>query len=115
MVIGAESILNTVIELTPLAAEKLSGLLAVNPDQRVLRVYVSGKSCCGTQYALALDEAAAADDAVVQRSGIDVVVDPESLPYVQGATVDFVDALMGGGFTVRNPSQDGGGCACGKR
>lgn len=103
------------IELTPLAAEKLSGLMATNPDQRVLRVYVAGKSCCGTQYALALDVAAADDDAVVQRSGIDVVVDPRSLPYVQGATVDFVDALMGGGFTVRNPSQDGGGCACGKR
>ena len=103
------------IELTPLAAEKLSGLFATNPDQRVLRVYVSGKSCCGTQYALALDEAAADEDAVVQRLGIDVVVDPRSLPYVQGATVDFVDALIGGGFTVRNPSQDGGGCACGKR
>ena len=103
------------IELTRLAAEKLSGLLAANPDQRVLRVFVAGKSCCGTQYALALDTVAAADDAVVQQSGIDVVVDPRSLPFVQGATVDFVDALMGGGFTVRNPSQDGGGCACGKR
>lgn len=103
------------IELTPIAAEKLSGLMAQNPAQRVLRVYVAGKSCCSYQYGLALDEASLPDDAVVQRAGIDVAIDPDSLPLLQGATVDFVDALMGGGFTVRNPSLDGGGCACGKR
>ena len=103
------------IDLTPVAAEKLSGLMAQNPAQRVLRVYVAGKSCCSYQYGLALDEASLPDDAVVQRAGIDVAIDPESLPFLQGATIDFVDALMGGGFTVRNPSLDGGGCACGKR
>jgi iron-sulfur cluster assembly accessory protein len=105
-----------VIELTPLAAEKLSGLMSANPAQRVLRVYVAGQSCCGFQYGLALDEARLPDDAVVERAGIEVAVDPDSLPYVDGATIDFVDALMGGGFTVRNPKIDaGGGCACGRR
>ena len=104
------------IDVTPLAAEKLSGLMAQNPAQRVLRVYVAGKSCCGVSYGLAFDETQLPDDAVVQRAGIDVAVDPDSLPFVQGATIDFVDALMGGGFTVRNPSIDsGGGCACGRR
>jgi iron-sulfur cluster assembly accessory protein len=105
-----------VIELTPLAAEKLSGLMSQNPAQRVLRVYVAGKSCCGYQYGLALDETRLPDDAVVQRDGIEVAVDPDSLPFVEGATIDFVDALMGGGFTVRNPKVDSaGGCACGRR
>jgi iron-sulfur cluster assembly protein len=105
-----------VIELTPLAAEKLSGLMSQNPAQRVLRVYVAGQSCCGYQYGLALDEARLPDDAVVERGGIEVAVDPDSLPYVEGSTIDFVDALMGGGFTVRNPKLDsGGGCACGRR
>jgi iron-sulfur cluster assembly accessory protein len=105
-----------VIELTPLAAEKLSGLLAQSPAQRVLRVYVAGQSCCGFQFGLALDEARLPDDAVVERAGIEVAVDPDSLPYVEGATIDFVDALMGGGFTVRNAKLDsGGGCACGRR
>lgn len=104
------------IELTPLAAEKLSGLMSQNPAQRVLRVYVAGQSCCGFQYGLAFDEARLPDDAVVERSGIEVAVDPDSLPYVEGATIDFVDALMGGGFTVRNPKLDSGsGCACGRR
>jgi len=105
-----------VIELTPLAAEKLSGLMSANPAQRVLRVYVAGQSCCGYQYGLALDDARLPDDAVVERAGIEVAVDPDSLPYVEGATIDFVDALMGGGFTVRNPKIDAGsGCACGRR
>ncbi len=105
------------IEVTPLAAEKLSGLMSQNPAQRVLRVYVAGQSCCGFQYGLALDEAHLPDDAVVERAGIEVAVDPDSLPYVDGATIDFVDALMGGGFTVRNAKLDsaGGGCACGRR
>ena len=104
------------IDLTPLAAEKLSGLMAQNPAQRVLRLYVAGKSCCGYQYGLALDETQLPDDAVLQCAGIDVAVDPESLPFVQGATIDFVDALMGGGFTVRNLTVDSdGGCACGRR
>ena len=104
------------IELTPLAAEKLSGLMSQKPAQRVLRVFVAGQSCCGYQYGLALDEARLPDDAVVERAGIEVAVDPDSLPYVEGATIDFVDALMGGGFTVRNAKLDpGGGCACGRR
>jgi iron-sulfur cluster assembly accessory protein len=105
-----------VIELTPLAAEKLTGLMSQSPAPQVLRVYVAGKSCCGYQYGLALDDARLPDDAVVERAGIEVAIDPDSLPYLEGATIDFVDALMGGGFTVRNPTLDtGGGCACGKR
>ncbi|MEA2662407.1 MAG: iron-sulfur cluster assembly protein [Chloroflexota bacterium] len=104
------------IEVTPIAAEKLSGIMSQNPAQRVLRVYVAGQSCCGFQYGLALDEARLPDDAVVESAGIEVAVDPDSLPYVDGATIDFVDALAGGGFTVRNSKLDsGGGCACGRR
>lgn len=104
------------IELTPLAAEKLTGLMSGQPASQLLRVYVAGKSCCGVQYGLALDDARLPDDAVIERSGIALAIDPDSLPYLEGATIDFVDALMGGGFTVRNPRLDsGGGCACGKR
>ena len=103
------------IEITPLAAEKLAGLIAGAPTQRVLRVYVAGRGCCAVQYGLALDEAPLPGDAVVQRSGIDVAVDPESLPHVEGATIDFVDALVGGGFMVRSAKSESGGCACGRR
>lgn len=105
-----------VIDLTPLAAEKLSGLIAANPQQRYLRVFVSGRSCCAVQYGLALDEQPMPDDAVLELSGIAVTIDPDSLPHVEGATIDFVDAELGSGFTVRNPAAgSGGGCACGRR
>ena len=112
-----------VIDLTPLAAEKLTGLIAANPERRYLRVFVSGRSCSGVRYGLALDEGPLPDDAVLQRSGVAVTIDPDSLPFVEGATIDFVDAELGGGFTVRNPAAEsaetgggcGGGCACGRR
>lgn len=102
------------IELTPVAAEKLSEIRAGDAAHRILRVYVKGKSCCGYAYGLALDEKAGPDDTVVERDGITIAVDPESLPFVEGATIDHVDALMGGGFTVRNETL-GSSCACGRR
>jgi iron-sulfur cluster assembly accessory protein len=104
------------VDLTPLAAEKLTGLIAANPQQRYLRVFVAGRSCCAVQYGLALDEQPLPDDAVLERSGIEVAIDPDSLPFVTGATIDFVDAELGGGFMVRNPTaESGGGCSCGRR
>jgi iron-sulfur cluster assembly accessory protein len=102
------------IELTPVAAQKLNEIRAGDAAHAVLRVYVKGKSCCGYAYGLALDEAAAAEDTVVERDGITIAVDPQSLPFVQGATIDHIDELMGGGFTVRNDAL-GGSCACGRR
>lgn len=102
------------IELTPLAIEKLNELRGREPTSAVLRVYVRGRSCCGYAYGLAFDERASDDDAVVERDGIAVAIDPQSLPHVEGSTIDYVDALMGGGFTVRNP-RIGGSCACGRR
>ena len=112
-----------VIDLTPLAAEKLTGLIAANPERRYLRVFVSGRSCSGVQYGLALDERPMPDDAVLQRAGVEVTIDPDSLPFVEGATIDFVASELGSGFTVRNPAAEtaetggcgSGGCACGRR
>jgi iron-sulfur cluster assembly accessory protein len=103
-----------VVELTPVALEKLNEIRALEAGHGILRVFVKGKSCCGYAYGLALDESANAEDTVVERDGITIAVDPESLPYVEGATIDHVDALMGGGFTVRNETL-GTSCACGRR
>lgn len=101
------------VELTPVAAEKLNEIRTGDAAQAILRVFVKGKSCCGYAYGLALDDAPTAEDTVVEQGGITIAVDPKSLPYVQGATIDHVDALMGGGFTVRNETL-GSSCSCGR-
>ena len=101
------------IELTPIAAERLAALRADTCADGFLRVYVAGRSCCGVRYGLAFDESTEAGDTVAELAGIPVAVDPLSLPHVEGATIDFVDALVGGGFRVTNERQ-GGGCACGR-
>lgn len=103
------------IELTPLAAEKLNELRQGAAAEQVLRVFVRGKGCCGYSYGLAFDDSSGEEDAVVERAGIRVAVDAQSLPILEGSTIDYVDALMGGGFTVKNPRESGGGCACGRR
>ncbi|HEX9268863.1 MAG TPA: iron-sulfur cluster assembly accessory protein [Candidatus Limnocylindria bacterium] len=104
------------IELTPVAAEQLRTLRGADPRHQILRVYVAGQSCCGYRYGLAFDEAAQAEDTVTEEAGIPVAVDAESLPFVQGSVVDFVDSPAGRGFTVRNPEvAQGGGCTCGGR
>ncbi len=101
------------IDLPPLAAEKLQALRAADPTHQVLRLYVAGQSCCKVSYGLAFDVSADPGDTVMERAGIPVAVDPLSLPVVDGSTIDFVDAVAGGGFVVRNPNA-GGGCACGR-
>lgn len=103
----------TTIEVTPEAATKLQELRAGDPDKRAfLRLYVSGRSCCSFMYGLAFDENADETDAVTHAAGLNVAIDAQSLPYCDGAKVEWVEGTEGTGFLVRNPSL-GGGCACG--
>ena len=101
----------TTIEFTPEAATKLQELRAGDPKRAYLRLYVSGRSCCSFMYGLAFDESADETDAVTQAAGLDVAIDAESLPYCDGAKVEWVDGAEGTGFLVRNPSV-GGTCGC---
>jgi iron-sulfur cluster assembly protein len=76
-----------------------------------LRVGVRGGGCSGFQYALALDQRRA-DDHVFEAQGIRVIVDPASIRYVDGSTVDYTESLMGSGFEVQNPNVVAS-CGCG--
>jgi iron-sulfur cluster insertion protein len=102
----------TTIEVTPEAATKLHELRADDPKRAFLRLYVSGRSCCSYMYGLAFDENADETDAVTQVAGLKVAIDAQSLPYCDGAKVEWVEGPEGTGFMVRNASL-GGGCACG--
>ncbi|MGE5635771.1 MAG: HesB/IscA family protein [Nocardioidaceae bacterium] len=76
-----------------------------------LRVGVRGGGCSGFQYALALDERRD-DDQVFDNGGIRILVDPASLRYVEGSTVDYAESFMGAGFQVSNPNVVAS-CGCG--
>jgi iron-sulfur cluster insertion protein len=83
-----------------------------HPDP-VLRLRVVAGGCSGFSYRLSLGDAPAEDDHVIEAHGVRVLLDPRSVPIVDGSTLDFSDALLGGGLKVRNP-QATHECACGE-
>jgi iron-sulfur cluster assembly protein len=78
----------------------------------MLRVFVVGGGCSGFQYGMAIAEQADADDTVIEAEGARIVVDPDSVPMLSGAEIDFVEDLMKSGFTIYNPNAVSS-CACG--
>lgn len=101
------------IQLTEAAVKMVQDLLAQkNVPDHGLRVFVSGGGCSGMQYGMALEEEPRPYDNVVETSGVRVFVDPTSMMYLSGATIDYVDSLMGGGFSIENPNA-ASSCGCG--
>ena len=101
------------VQLTDIAAQKVQEFMSGQGTEGDvgLRVGVKGGGCSGFQYALALDEKRE-DDHVFEISGIRVLVDPASMQYVDGSTVDFTESFMGSGFEVSNPNVVAS-CGCG--
>lgn len=99
--------------LTDIAAGKVRDFMQGHETEVSvgLRVGVRGGGCSGFQYALALDEQRD-EDQVFETGGIKVLVDPASLNYVDGSTVDYTENFMGSGFEVRNPNVVAS-CGCG--
>lgn len=77
-----------------------------------LRVAILGGGCSGFQYEFDLAEAPAAEDTVIEKDGQKILIDPESLPFLAGAVVDFKDELIGARFAVENPNATAT-CGCG--
>jgi iron-sulfur cluster assembly accessory protein len=99
------------IALTDKAAENVKRLAAEDEEARVLRVAVEGGGCSGFQYAIGFDTGAEPDDLEVESHGVRVVVDPISLPYLAGSTIDYSDGLIGAGFRFDNPNV-ASSCGC---
>ena len=101
------------LALTETAATKVRALLdQEGRDDLRLRVAVQPGGCSGLQYQLFFDERSLDGDLELDLSGVPVVVDRMSAPYLGGATIDFTDTIEQQGFTIDNPNA-GGGCACG--
>jgi iron-sulfur cluster assembly accessory protein len=101
------------ITLTEAASTKVGALLAQEGrDDLRLRVAVQPGGCSGLRYQLYFDERSFDGDVVRDYSGVEVVTDKMSAPYLMGATIDFVDTIEKQGFTIDNPNATGS-CACG--
>jgi iron-sulfur cluster assembly accessory protein len=99
--------------LTEAAASKVKVLLdSEGRDDLTLRIAVQPGGCSGLRYQLFFDDRSLDGDIVKEFSGVGVVTDRMSAPYLSGATIDFVDTIEKQGFTIDNPNA-GGSCACG--
>ena len=105
-----------IIDITPLAAQKLKDALSEQGQAgSLLRVMPMPGPHGGFQYTMSIEEDVKEDDFVVDVEGLKVLVDSESAPLVEGAQIDYVEGLMRSGFVISNPNVEtaGGGCACG--
>jgi iron-sulfur cluster assembly protein len=101
------------VTLTDTATSKVKELMnGQAEDDTGLRVAIRGGGCSGFQYALAFDQKREGDE-VFEYSDIKLLIDTESLPFVDGSEVDYVEGLQGAGFAVNNPNVVAA-CGCGQ-
>src|SRR5690625_613373 len=99
--------------LTDAAAAKAKSLLdQEGRDDLALRIAVQPGGCSGLRYNLFFDDRSLDGDATAEFAGVKLTVDRMSLPYLDGASIDFVDSIEKQGFTIENPNP-GGSCYCG--
>ncbi len=104
---------NVPIEFSESAAAKIRALKSVEGDNSLmLRVFITGGGCNGFSYGFTFDNDVAEDDAVVERDGETMVVDSMSYPYLEGASIEFIEDLSGSQFVVSNPNA-ASTCGCG--
>ncbi len=113
------------INVTPLAAEKLKQILVdEEAEGSSLRVILMPGANGGAQYMLALENDPKGDDTLYETGGVSIVVDSDSASLMDGAEIDYADGLMRSGFVINNPNIEqmggcgggcgaGGGCGCG--
>ncbi|WP_412972254.1 iron-sulfur cluster insertion protein ErpA [Glaciecola sp. MF2-115] len=101
------------IEFSEAAAKKVKTLIVEeeNPELK-LRVYVTGGGCSGFQYGFTFDEKVNEGDMTIEKESVTLVIDPMSLQYLVGGTVDYTEGLEGSRFFVNNPNASTT-CGCG--
>ncbi len=108
-----ENVQTETVFLTESAAATVRNLLVQkNVPDYGLRVFVAGGGCSGMQYGMALEAEARDYDHVIERDGVKIFIDPTSMMYLDQATIDYVDSIMGGGFKIDNPNAVTS-CGCG--
>ncbi|HSR53301.1 MAG TPA: iron-sulfur cluster assembly accessory protein [Acidobacteriota bacterium] len=103
------------IDMTSRAVEKMKQVVAEQNDQTILgiRVAVEAGGCSGFQYAMKVERDPQVDDQVIERDGLKVIVDEQSLMYLDGTQIDYESSWKGEGFRFKNPNVTGT-CGCGE-
>ncbi len=105
---------DTPLVITDKAVEKIKEFLSKeNKPGFGLRVEVIPGGCSGFQYSLTLDEASTNDDKIIEVNGVKVFVDTQSMDFLKGAKIDYLDTLQGAGFKISNPNATRS-CGCGQ-
>jgi iron-sulfur cluster assembly accessory protein len=103
-----------VIQVTELASKKLVEVLAEQDKAgNMLRVMVMPGPGGALQYMLGVEDKVGEDDIVIETDSVNVLIDSDSVPLIEGASIDYVEGLMRSGFVISNPNAPVGGCACG--
>ncbi len=100
------------ITLTEAAKTKVSAILTSEGPDAKLRMYVSGKGCAGLTYGFGITDFVEEDDITIDEGDVTVLIDSQSLPYLKGSVVDFIDGLTGSKFDIKNPNAKSA-CGCG--
>jgi len=101
------------ITLTPIAISKVKEIISERDASLNLRIAAVGGGCSGFQYQMTLDKQREEDDESFDFEGLKVLVDAQSMIFMDGTTIDFVEAKDGSGFTFDNPNAQSGCSSCG--
>ncbi|AGF74612.1 iron-sulfur cluster assembly accessory protein [Bartonella australis AUST/NH1] len=100
------------VHISDCAAKRIEQILLNEPDKRALRISVEGGGCSGFSYKYDLVSESKEGDLVIKKGGAVIFIDSMSLPFMEGAEIDFVDNLMEQSFQIRNPNAVSS-CGCG--
>jgi iron-sulfur cluster assembly protein len=104
---------NDVVILTEAASLQIKEMMKHNEEEGAfLRVGVKGGGCSGLSYGMGFDHEVKADDIQLEQFGLQILVDKESAPILNGTKIDYKQSMMGGGFTIDNPNAIAS-CGCG--
>lgn len=99
-------------QVTDRAFARIAEIAELTGEKKALRVAVEGGGCSGFQYDIRLEDTAAPEDLVLEKDGLQVLVDSVSLPFLQNAVIDFTEELIGARFVINNPNASSS-CGCG--
>ena len=107
------SMMPSPLVFTDSAADKVKALIVEEGnDDLKLRVFVTGGGCSGLQYGFTFDEITNEDDTILEKNGVQLLIDPMSYQYLIGAEIDYTEGLEGAQFVIKNPSATST-CGCG--